>query len=100
MHGTRFRNCTLAGIGGVTSFDGAIVDGRDLAPLAYSLGIRIEGTGGGRRPVHRRNRRAHVAPPPCRAYATPAGSSGCPVAPARGTWDTRVGRGRTHRRRA
>ncbi len=49
MAGTRFTNCVLAGIGGVTSFDGAIVASGDLAGLAYSLaaalGIRIEGVG-------------------------------------------------------
>jgi uncharacterized protein YjbI with pentapeptide repeats len=49
MDGTRFTNCVLTGIGGVTSFDGAIVASGDLAGLAYSLaaalGIRIERTG-------------------------------------------------------
>jgi hypothetical protein len=40
-------HCILTGIGGVTSFTGAIVDGADLATLAYclasALGIQIEG---------------------------------------------------------
>lgn len=48
MEGTRFSNCVLEGIGGVTSFDGAIVASHDLVGLSYSLaaalGIRIEGT--------------------------------------------------------
>jgi uncharacterized protein YjbI with pentapeptide repeats len=51
MESTRFSNCVLAGIGGVTSFAGAIVASHDLAGLAYSLAaaldIRIEGAGDG-----------------------------------------------------
>jgi uncharacterized protein YjbI with pentapeptide repeats len=51
MTGTRFRGCTLVGIGGVTSFDGAIVAGQDLVALSYTLaaalGIRIEEAGAG-----------------------------------------------------
>ena len=50
MAGARFTNCVLAGIGGVTSFDGAVVAGGDLAGLAYALaaalGIRIEDVDG------------------------------------------------------
>jgi uncharacterized protein YjbI with pentapeptide repeats len=49
MEGTRFVNCVLAGVGGVTSFAGAIVASQDLAGLSYALaaalGIRIEGGG-------------------------------------------------------
>ncbi|NJC73585.1 pentapeptide repeat-containing protein [Planosporangium thailandense] len=37
MKGTRFVNCTLAGIGGLTSWDGAVVQGQDLIALAYEL---------------------------------------------------------------
>jgi uncharacterized protein YjbI with pentapeptide repeats len=51
MAGTRFANCVLAGIGGVTSFDGAIVASQDLVGLSYTLaaalGIQIEGAGDG-----------------------------------------------------
>lgn len=47
MEGTRFTNCILDGIGGVTSFAGAILAGQDLVGLSYTLaaalGIRIEG---------------------------------------------------------
>ena len=46
MTGTRFVNCDLAGVGGVTSFRGAIVTGHDLATLSHTLaaalGITIE----------------------------------------------------------
>jgi uncharacterized protein YjbI with pentapeptide repeats len=46
MRGTRFRNCVLAGIGGITSFDGAVLAGQDLIALSYTLaeglGIQIE----------------------------------------------------------
>jgi uncharacterized protein YjbI with pentapeptide repeats len=46
MQGTRFTNCVLAGIGGVTSFAGAVVSTADLIALSHSLaaalGIRIE----------------------------------------------------------
>jgi uncharacterized protein YjbI with pentapeptide repeats len=49
MTGTRFAGCVLEGVGGVTSFDGAIVASRDLAVLSYALaaalGIRIERAG-------------------------------------------------------
>jgi uncharacterized protein YjbI with pentapeptide repeats len=48
MEGTRFANCVLDGVGGVTSFAGAIVASQDLVGLSYTLaaalGIRIEGT--------------------------------------------------------
>ncbi|MEJ3747463.1 pentapeptide repeat-containing protein [Actinomycetes bacterium KLBMP 9797] len=47
MEGTRFTNCVLAGVGGVTSFTGAIVASQDLVGLSYTLaaalGIQIEG---------------------------------------------------------
>jgi uncharacterized protein YjbI with pentapeptide repeats len=47
MEGARFTNCILAGVGGVTSFAGAIVASQDLVGLSYTLaaalGIRIEG---------------------------------------------------------
>lgn len=47
MEGTHFTNCILAGVGGVTSFAGAIVASQDLVGLSYTLaaalGIRIEG---------------------------------------------------------
>jgi uncharacterized protein YjbI with pentapeptide repeats len=50
MEGTRFTNCVLAGVGGVTSFAGAIVASQDLIGLSYTLaaalGIRIEGGSG------------------------------------------------------
>lgn len=46
LTGTRFANCELDGIGGVTSFRGAIVTGNDLLALAHTLaaalGITIE----------------------------------------------------------
>jgi uncharacterized protein YjbI with pentapeptide repeats len=46
MEGTRLSDCALDGIGGVTSFRGAIVTSRDVLGLAYALasalGIRIE----------------------------------------------------------
>jgi uncharacterized protein YjbI with pentapeptide repeats len=49
LAGTRFRDCELAGIGGVTSFAGAILAGQDLIALSYTLatglGITIEETG-------------------------------------------------------
>jgi hypothetical protein len=52
MTGTRLRGCTLVGIGGVTSFDGAIIAGQDLVALSYTLaaalGIQIEDTDDGR----------------------------------------------------
>lgn len=45
MHGTRFRGCTLADLGGLRSFDGAVVEPADLLQLAYAmagaLGIRL-----------------------------------------------------------
>ncbi len=48
MHGTRFANCTLINVGGVTSWDGAIVRDHDLIALSYTLahalGITIEGS--------------------------------------------------------
>lgn len=37
MDQAKFVNCVLVGIGGVTSFKGAIVESGDLAGLAYSL---------------------------------------------------------------
>jgi uncharacterized protein YjbI with pentapeptide repeats len=49
MSGTRLAGCELAGVGGVTSFAGAIVASRDLIGLSYALaaalGIRIEDPG-------------------------------------------------------
>lgn len=52
MTGTRFRGCTLVGVGGVTSFDGAIISDQDLIALSYTLaaalGIQIEGVDGSR----------------------------------------------------
>jgi uncharacterized protein YjbI with pentapeptide repeats len=49
MEGTRFADCVLAGIGGVTSFAGAIVASQDLVGLSHTLaaalGIQIEGAG-------------------------------------------------------
>jgi hypothetical protein len=46
MEGTRFADCTLDGINGVTSLNGAIVKSRDALSLTYSLagalGIIIE----------------------------------------------------------
>jgi hypothetical protein len=46
MTGTRFANCDLRGIGGVTSFRGAIVAGHDLIALSHTLaaalGIQID----------------------------------------------------------
>ena len=51
MEGTRFTNCILAGIGGVTSFAGAIVASQDLVGLSHTLaaalGIRIESAADG-----------------------------------------------------
>ncbi|WP_051793068.1 pentapeptide repeat-containing protein [Kibdelosporangium aridum] len=45
----KFIDCNLLGIGGVTSFRGAVVDSDDLGSLAYSLaaalGIRISSRG-------------------------------------------------------
>ena len=47
MQGARFRRCELQGIGGVTSWSGAIVHRDDLMELSYSLAgalvIRVEG---------------------------------------------------------
>lgn len=47
MAGTRFLNCTLVGIGGATSFKGAIIKSDDILGLAHglanALGIIIEG---------------------------------------------------------
>lgn len=47
MEGARFSHCVLAGIGGVTSWKGAIVRSHDLVTLSHTLaaalGIRIEG---------------------------------------------------------
>jgi uncharacterized protein YjbI with pentapeptide repeats len=37
MEGTRFRGCELAGIGGMTSWAGAIVHEEDLLALSYTL---------------------------------------------------------------
>jgi uncharacterized protein YjbI with pentapeptide repeats len=49
LAGTRFTGCTLLEIGGVTSFDGAIVASHDLVGLSYTLaaalGIRLETAG-------------------------------------------------------
>jgi uncharacterized protein YjbI with pentapeptide repeats len=46
MDGTTFTGCELGGIGGVTSFRGAVVSGNDLLGLAHTLaaalGITIE----------------------------------------------------------
>jgi uncharacterized protein YjbI with pentapeptide repeats len=46
LEGARFAGCDLAGVGGVTSFRGAIVTGNDLMALAHTLaaalGITIE----------------------------------------------------------
>jgi uncharacterized protein YjbI with pentapeptide repeats len=46
MAGARFANCDLDGVGGVTSFRGAVVTGHDLMALsrtlAAALGITIE----------------------------------------------------------
>jgi hypothetical protein len=46
MTGTRIANCSLAGIGGVTSLAGAVVARQDLIALSYTLagalGIQIE----------------------------------------------------------
>lgn len=46
MTGTRFANCDLRGVGGVTSFRGAVVTGHDLIALSHTLaaalGITIE----------------------------------------------------------
>ena len=45
MTGARFRSCELEGIGGVTSWEGAVVHPDDLLGLAYvlagALGIRV-----------------------------------------------------------
>lgn len=47
MQGARFRGCELAGIGGITSWDGAVVHRDDLLELSYALagalGIVVEG---------------------------------------------------------
>jgi uncharacterized protein YjbI with pentapeptide repeats len=52
MDGTRFARCALAGIGGVTSWNGAIVRADDLVSLSHTLaaalGIRIEDEASGR----------------------------------------------------
>jgi hypothetical protein len=49
MTGTRFRACELEGIGGITSWDGAIVHPDDLLGLAYvlagALGIKVDSAG-------------------------------------------------------
>jgi uncharacterized protein YjbI with pentapeptide repeats len=46
MAGTRLRNCTLASIGGILSWRGAVVHEADLPALSYTLahalGIRID----------------------------------------------------------
>jgi uncharacterized protein YjbI with pentapeptide repeats len=51
MAGTRFSGCVLAGVGGVTSFAGAIVARQDLVALSHTLaaalGIQLEGDGDG-----------------------------------------------------
>ncbi len=41
MAGTRFVNCVLAGVGGVTSFKGAIVASGDLVALSYMLATAL-----------------------------------------------------------
>jgi uncharacterized protein YjbI with pentapeptide repeats len=50
MAGVRFRSCELQGIGGITSWEGAVVHPDDLLELSYilarALGIVVEGTGG------------------------------------------------------
>lgn len=47
MRGARFRRCELQGIGGITSWSGAIVHRDDLLDLSYALagalGIEVEG---------------------------------------------------------
>jgi uncharacterized protein YjbI with pentapeptide repeats len=49
MDGARFAHCALADIGGLTSWDGAVVRSHDLVSLSYALahalGIRIEDDG-------------------------------------------------------
>lgn len=46
MEGARFANCVLVDIGGVTSWNGAVVRSHDLVTLSYTLaaalGIRVE----------------------------------------------------------
>jgi uncharacterized protein YjbI with pentapeptide repeats len=44
LAGTRFRNCVLTGLGGITSFAGAILADQDLIALSYTLaaGLGIE----------------------------------------------------------
>jgi len=48
MSGTRFRSCELEGIGGITSWDGAVVHPDDLLGLSYvlagALGIVVRDT--------------------------------------------------------
>jgi uncharacterized protein YjbI with pentapeptide repeats len=50
MTGARFRACELGGIGGITSWDGAVVHPDDLLGLAYimagALGIRVDPAAG------------------------------------------------------
>lgn len=41
MAGARFRGCELAGIGGMTSWEGAIVHEEDLLALSYALAAAI-----------------------------------------------------------
>ncbi|MPZ27063.1 MAG: pentapeptide repeat-containing protein [Micromonosporaceae bacterium] len=47
MHGTRFEGCALTDLGGMRSFDGAIIDPADLMQLSYAmaaaLGIQLAG---------------------------------------------------------
>lgn len=51
MRGTRFHGCVLSGIGGVGSFDGAVIAAADLLALSYpmaaALGIQVEDPDGG-----------------------------------------------------
>ncbi|MEV1285762.1 pentapeptide repeat-containing protein [Micromonospora sp. NPDC049679] len=46
MSGTRFDDCTLLDVGGVTSWEGAVLRNQDLVALSYTLaaalGIRID----------------------------------------------------------
>jgi hypothetical protein len=41
MEGTRFTQCTLVDIGGVTSWHGAIVRSDDLVTLSYTLAAAL-----------------------------------------------------------
>jgi uncharacterized protein YjbI with pentapeptide repeats len=42
MAGTRFTHCTLVDIGGVTSWQGAIVCGHDIVALSYTLAAALD----------------------------------------------------------